>query len=77
MTYEQWVEATKKGISLEGDAEDRTTLTLDATAYDAFSGGIEEEETPNPEALEIPDPPSAPGPRGLFKKPLSQPSLSK
>ena len=77
MTYEQWVEATKKGISLEDDEADRTTLTLDVTAYDAFSGGIEEEETPNPETLENPDHPSDPGARGLFRKHLGQPSLSK
>jgi hypothetical protein len=77
MTYEQWVEATKKGISLEDDAADKATPSLDVSAYDAFSGGIEEDETPNPEALKNPDPPSDPGARGLFKKHLGQPSLSK
>jgi hypothetical protein len=78
MTYEQWVKATKEGMSLGDDAADDAAPSIDATAYDAFSGGIEEEEeSQKPEILKNPDPPSSPGPRALFKKPLGQPSLSK
>jgi hypothetical protein len=81
MTYEQWVNATKKGISLGDDAEngavEDAATSIDVMAFDAFSGGIEEEEDQKPEALKKPDPPSPPGPRGIYKKSLGQPSLSK
>lgn len=77
MTFEEWVEATRKGPSLEDDATDHAAPSIDAIAYDAFSGGVEEEETQKPETLKNPDPPSPPGPRSLIKKRLSQPSLSK
>ena len=81
MTYEQWVKATKGGITLEDDsantvAEDAAPI-VDPIACNAFSGEGEEEETQKPETLKNPDPPSHPGSRGLFKKPLGQPSLSK
>ena len=81
MTYEQWVQATKGGISLEDDAANDTaddaTPIVDPIACNAFSVEGEEEETQKPETLKNPDPPSHPGSRGLFKKPLGQPSLSK
>jgi hypothetical protein len=81
MTYEQWVEATKKGISLgddaANDAADNATPIIDPIAYNAFSGEGEEEEAQKPETFKNPDPPSHPGPRGLFKKPLGQAFLSK
>ena len=81
MTYEQWVQATKGGVSLEDDAANDTaddaTPIVDPIACNAFSGEGEEEETQKPETLKNPDPPSHPGSRGLFKKPLGQASLSK
>jgi hypothetical protein len=81
MTYEQWVNATKKGISLGDDAEDgaaeAAAPSIDVMAFDAFSGGLEEEEDQKPVAIEEPVPPSHPGPRGLFRKSLGQSSLSK
>jgi len=77
MTYEQWVEATKGGITLEDDSVDHATLIIDPIACNAFSGEGEEEETQKPETPKNPDPPPPSGPRVLFKKPLGQPSLSK
>jgi hypothetical protein len=81
MTYEQWVKATKGGISLGDEAEDSVAEDAapdtDVPAYDAFSGGIEEEEDQKPEVLKPPDLPAPPGPRGLFRKSLGQSSLSK
>jgi hypothetical protein len=81
MTYEQWVQATKGGITLEddsaNDAIENATPIIDPITCNAFSGEGEEEETQKPETLKNPDPPSPPGPRGIYKKPLGQPSLSK
>ena len=77
MTYEQWVEATKGGITLEDDSVDHATLIIDPIACNAFSGEGEEEETQKPETLKNSEPPLPPGPRGLFRKSLCQSSLSK
>jgi hypothetical protein len=85
MTFEQWVEATKKGAALGDDATDNATdnaadnaaPSIDTIAYDAFSGGVEEEETQKPDTTEEPVQPSSHVPRGLLRKPLAQRSLSK
>ena len=81
MTYEQWVQATKGGVSLEDDAAndtaDNATPIIDPIACNAFSGEGEEEETQKPETLKNSEPPLPPGPRGLFRKSLCQSSLSK